>query len=986
MQKLYDEGRTIGLSAYELYARQCIAEGVSPENVPTEKDWLSMIMLNGNSLILKIYPTSDEFPEDEKFFMDIPLPEDTILRANATIYAYSFLGTCFTNDNYDINHNQYGWATKVIDYGYVLQNIAAKHPTTSNVVDVNHYPDNLDNIDFDDYIAQTAEYGKIIDGGILQPGQWNVTPVESGREPCMDLSPNVSGQPVVRLIFEKPVTKPFYILLEGFRDRHIIDIGSDLSGSTNTKYPQNGDFLGPQSFPWTAKIIFTIPNAYAKYLEQLIEHDLSNYMVKGVDYVTAGQLPANLSHLGNKATAEGYNVNAQGDNSHAEGLNTSAIGQNSHAEGENTQASKLDSHAEGYATKANDLYSHAEGKETIASGTGSHSEGSNTSAVGNYSHSEGVNTSATNNYAHAEGHTTTAAGTASHTEGYNTSVDTTGYYAHAEGQGTKANGNSSHAEGKLSEALGNNSHAEGNTTKAIGSSSHSEGSSSQAEGDYSHVEGNSNVAHGTASHAEGNNTKAQGVYSHAEGVDSIAQTTASHAEGKSTASGEYSHSEGYITVASGNRSHSEGDNTTASGNFSHAEGGYTTASNEFAHSEGRNTIASNKYSHSEGNSTEASGIDAHAEGNSSKAQSEHSHAEGDHTTASGDSAHSEGYYTQSTASYCHSEGYYAKALGHSSHAEGSSTEASGYSSHAEGNVSKATASYSHAEGNGCNATAYYSHAEGDRTSIASGASAGHAEGTATSIVGSATSAHVEGEGTIAYQSAQHVAGKYNVQDTSRSYARVTGWGTSTSNRKNIETLDTNGNLTLAGSLLLPADGDISFNGLLARDLIRSLIVQTVSTQTNTSIAFEHGSRPLTLNLITKCIVEVQNQQMNIKTIIKKYVSGTQSGQSGTANVDLNNFELIAPIDMTNMIVYHNSNSCSDTQTQIISYNGLEMKYTYSYDINSSPISLFSVVANNRIQCPYNNPYNPQSNPPYGISEATAIVQTIVYQFMPIYES
>ena len=47
------------------------AEGVSPENVPTEKDWLSMIMLNGNSLILKIYPTSDEFPEDEKFFKDI---------------------------------------------------------------------------------------------------------------------------------------------------------------------------------------------------------------------------------------------------------------------------------------------------------------------------------------------------------------------------------------------------------------------------------------------------------------------------------------------------------------------------------------------------------------------------------------------------------------------------------------------------------------------------------------------------------------------------------------------------------------------------------------------------------------------------------------------------------------------------------------------------------------------------------------------------
>ena len=50
--------------------------------------------------------------------------------------------------------------------------------------------------------------------------------------------------------------------------------------------------------------------------------DLSNYMEKGVDYVTAGKLSG--STIGTRATAEGYNNTASGQYSHAEGYYTTA--------------------------------------------------------------------------------------------------------------------------------------------------------------------------------------------------------------------------------------------------------------------------------------------------------------------------------------------------------------------------------------------------------------------------------------------------------------------------------------------------------------------------------------------------------------------------------------------------------------------------------------------------------------------------------------
>lgn len=124
--------------------------------------------------------------------------------------------------------------------------------------------------------------------------------------------------------------------------------------------------------------------------------DLTIYMQKGVDYVTAGKKSG--TNLGTKATAEGYSTTASGNYSHAEG----------------------------YSTEASGAYAHAEGRDTVASGTNSHAEGNATEASGAYSHTEGEYTSANGSYAHAEGSGTHANRRSQHVFGEHNIIDTTG--------------------------------------------------------------------------------------------------------------------------------------------------------------------------------------------------------------------------------------------------------------------------------------------------------------------------------------------------------------------------------------------------------------------------------------------------------------------------------------------------------------------------------------------------------------------------------
>ena len=335
------------------------------------------------------------------------------------------------------------------------------------------------------------------------------------------------------------------------------------------------------------------------------------------------------------------------------------------------------------------------------------------------------------------------------------------------------------------------------------------------------------------------------------------------------ASGQGCYAEGYYTTASSTYSHAEGYYTEASGNYSHAEGYYNLSGGytKFDAALGSETVDStiNYYidvanldttlistndeiyvlvednastekqickiivsSITEYNTTDEvstvkhkiyfdenelrnqmSGfpnikiINIHVKNNNNPYST---HAEGKYTTASGDSSHAEGYLTEASGDYgSHAEGVYTTASGdHGSHAEGEYATASGPVSHAEGYYTTASGDSSHAEGDNTTASGENSHAEGFKTTASGYAS--HAEGEYTKA--SSKYAHVEGYHTTARANSQHVQGKYNVEDTNGTYAHIVGGGTSNTNRKNIHTLDWNGNAVYSGDVnATDADGN-----------------------------------------------------------------------------------------------------------------------------------------------------------------------------------
>lgn len=103
---------------------------------------------------------------------------------------------------------------------------------------------------------------------------------------------------------------------------------------------------------------------------------------------------------------------------------------------------------------------------------------------------------------------------------------------------------------------------------------------------------------------------------------------------------------------------------------------------------------------------------------------------------------------------------------------------------------------SHAEGNNTTASGLDSHAEGDTTTASGYAS--HAEGFVTTASGEVS--HAEGYGTNAASQCQHSQGKYNIEDSSDTYADIIGNGTSDTARSNAATVDWSGNAWYAGDV------------------------------------------------------------------------------------------------------------------------------------------------------------------------------------------
>lgn len=452
----------------------------------------------------------------------------------------------------------------------------------------------------------------------------------------------------------------------------------------------------------------------------------------------------------------------------------------------------------GEPEQASGMYSHAEGMECIASGNESHAEGCYTGSIGHYSHSEGYDTNARGEASHSEGWGSIAEANKTHAEGGsvagieyigndgNTVIK--GDYSHAEGA-SQSWGDYSHAEGtsntgrKITEKdattgenietyyFGDYAHAEGNGTIACGSSSHSEGFGAIACGGSAHAEGQATEAKGSSSHAQNYKTKAYGLYSHAEGKQSETLDGARSA-----------HAEGEWTIATVVGQHTQGKfNDTADPNFSnyaHVVGnGTSNTSRSNTHTltwSGigwyRNSVfvGGNNYTEGKKLATEEYVLNSIKDIEISSGGIGIS-GEGENSAIFND-------YVDNIASgkYSHAEGLCCQAIGDYSHAEGNNTYAVGDCSHAEGMWSCASADYSHVEG---------------RSTIA-GESA-HAEGMNTQANG--LYSHAEGNGTIAGSIAQHVQGKFNVEDTEEKYLHISGNGESDTKRSNAYTLDWHGN-------------------------------------------------------------------------------------------------------------------------------------------------------------------------------------------------
>lgn len=242
---IWNEGRVVGFSAWELYCRQVALTDASATPAD-EKAWLASTLTYGASMLLWVAPDNISGAH----YRDFQFPSTSRLGAANTIMA-----SCFIGEGGDID--SVGWATKVVSYGNLITNTSESSPS-GEVDDTGTIPVTDNGALSDEAITQIYDYVKIADGVIIQPGTWVAA---EATPPAKDFIPTLITKPRLRLSFTDTVTNGFWLLLTGFTDRSIL-FGESVQGhSTSTSNPENGDFLGPSVFPWAAKVLFSMPLA-----------------------------------------------------------------------------------------------------------------------------------------------------------------------------------------------------------------------------------------------------------------------------------------------------------------------------------------------------------------------------------------------------------------------------------------------------------------------------------------------------------------------------------------------------------------------------------------------------------------------------------------------------------------------------------------------------------------------------------------------------
>lgn len=270
MRTLYNVGRVVGYSAYEVYVKDHLGTVVDPDKNPpaSEKEWLASSLFLGSSLLLKV-PMDTSHNDDELWEIVYNLPNTSqgfeypsrLFAAN-TILASFFHGEGnFEGDS--------PWANKVLSYGHLIDNTEESHPGAGHQYGENLPPATSDIQTAaqwtDDEKQQLLSYLKIVDGIVINSGEW----IDSmDGNPKMDFSPgfnNDQDYTTVKIVVKGKITTSFNILLSGFTIRSVASgiCGGDTS--LETESPQDGDFLGPAVVPWANKIIFSVPSSYTSW-------------------------------------------------------------------------------------------------------------------------------------------------------------------------------------------------------------------------------------------------------------------------------------------------------------------------------------------------------------------------------------------------------------------------------------------------------------------------------------------------------------------------------------------------------------------------------------------------------------------------------------------------------------------------------------------------------------------------------------------------
>ena len=292
MKTIYSEGRVTGLSSYELYVRQVLSRNPDAK-ILSESQWLAAALGTNNSMILKIEAGTT------KGIHNYILPEGSDLCSCTYIIGSVFEGSAtFEGD----------WATRVDDYGRLISNTGQLYPQT---------PGEPEDVPYklgyatpsDEFIAQCNEYMKISSGIMLQPGEWvdnvyqvelldqggTVLTTENDVELLADLSNDISRMTLnadlsrrgfVRILFDEDVEHEFYVFLHGFSYKNVLAGMSGFDNLLNTNNPENGDFLGPQSFPWAIHITFIYNNDMMGNIRYSVDRmtELYEQVVHSTDY------------------------------------------------------------------------------------------------------------------------------------------------------------------------------------------------------------------------------------------------------------------------------------------------------------------------------------------------------------------------------------------------------------------------------------------------------------------------------------------------------------------------------------------------------------------------------------------------------------------------------------------------------------------------------------------------------------------------------